>query len=220
MKTNIFITGTNQIPKQLRAEPSFNCQLIENPYSLRTALQEQEGEKIIVVYLPFLEIRHFDLYSYLQKTMKNVKTFFIVNELSGSMKVKLRSFNDFIVLWKTEEAHLLRDICAWLEGKNLSLREDKREERNIKALLSPSMLPFGIENRGFQPILGGSFENISPNGSCIKIKAPFYCKKDFISLTYQNLQGEYVSIEGQIRWSKWNTQEQTQELGVQFLAQG
>ncbi|WP_295903740.1 PilZ domain-containing protein [uncultured Bdellovibrio sp.] len=218
--TQIFITGTQKIPNQLKNEKTFNCTVIENPYNLRAALHGTNEEKIIVVFLPFLEIRHFDIYSYLQRTIPNVKTFFVVNELSSSMKIKLKTHRDFVVLWKTEEANLANDILAYLEGKSLQLREDKREPHENKAMLSPSLLPLGMENKGFQPIMGGSFENISVNGSCLKIKAPFYSKKDFVSLTYQNKAGEYVSIEGQVRWTKWNEGEQSQELGVQFLTQG
>lgn len=220
MTNQIFVTGTQHIPQQLKNEKSFNCHLIDNPYQLREALHKTSGEKIIVVFLPFLEVRHFDIYSFLQKNNPNVKTFFVVNELSGPMKIKLKTYRDFIVLWKTEEAHLTRDILAYLEGKNLELRQDKREHHERRAMISPSTLPLGMENKSFQPIIGGDFGNISLNGSCIKIKAPFYNKKDFVSLTYQTKEGEYISVEGQVRWTQWNEREQTQELGVQFLTQG
>lgn len=219
MQTQVYLIGLNQIPQILKSEKKFECQLMENPYNLREALQQGSGEKIVVVYVPFLEVRHFDIYAYFQKTIPRVKTFFVVTELSGSMKIKLKSYREFIVLWKTEEQHLARDIKAYLEGKTLELRQDKREDSSYKTMISPSLLPSGMENRGFQPILGGAFENMSPSGSCLKIKAPFYAKKDFVSLTYQNKEGEYVSVEGQVRWTRWNSQEQSQELGVQFLTQ-
>lgn len=219
MNTQVFITGQSRIPMTLKKDPTLTCTLIENPYDLRSALGGDESDKIVVVFLPFLEVRHFDLYSFLQKSIKNVKIFFVVNELSSNMKIRLKHNNDFVVLWKTEENNLPKDIHAYLDGRQLELRQDKRETQDTRAMLSPSMLPLGVENRGFQPILGGSFENISLNGSCLKIKAPFYTKKDFINLTYQNKQGEYVSVEGQVRWSKWNETEQSQELGVQFLTQ-
>lgn len=218
MKTKILITGSAHVPNTLRKEATFDCALVENPYDLRHHLADP-GDKVIIAFLPFLEIRHFDLYNYLQKKHSNVKIFFVVNELSNSMKIRLKSRNDFIVLWRTEEANLRKDILAYLNGKNLELRQDKRFPEDSRALLSPSMLPQGAENRGFQPILGGAFENISMNGSCLKIRAPFYNKKDFISMTFQNKEGEYVSVEGQIRWTKWNEQEQFQELGVQLLTQ-
>lgn len=217
MFTHIFITGTQTIPSQLRKEQNYKCTLVENAYDLRVHLQETQGEKIIVAYLPFLEIRHFDIFAYLQKNIANVKTFFVVDELSAPMKLRLKSNRDFVVLWKTEQHHLAKDIQAYLGGKDLELRQDKREEHSKRPLISPSLLPAGLENRGFQAILAGSFTNISPNGSCIKIKAAFYNRKDFINLTYQTKEGEYVSIEGQVRWTKWNPLEQSQELGVQFL---
>lgn len=219
MTSQIFILGTSKVPRQLKTERNFKCTLIENPYDLRLALQESTGEKIIVVYLPFLEVRHFDIYAFLQKSIANVKTFFVVNELSSSMKAKLKSHRDFIVLWKTEESHLAKDIHSYLEGTHLELRQDRREPHSNRPMIAPSLLPSGSENREFQAILGGHFENISANGSCVKIKAPFYNKKDFINLTYQTKEGEFVSVEGQVRWAKWNESEQSQELGVQFLTQ-
>lgn len=218
MKTKILITGSSTIPTALKNEKSFHCLVVENPYDLRHHLQDDE-EKVIVAFLPFLEVRHFDLYNYLQKTHNKVKTFFVVNELSSNMKIRLKARNDFVVLWKTEEANLPKDILAYLSGRFLELRQDKRFPQESRAMLSPSLLPMGTENRGFQPILGGAFENISMNGSCLKIKAPFYTKKDFINLTFQNKEGDYVSVEGQVRWTKWNETDQMQELGVQFLTQ-
>lgn len=220
MKAHVFVNGIAKLPAQLKNERSFECTLIENPYNLKEVLKEFEGDKIVVVYLPFLEIRHFDIYAYLQKNNKNVKTFFIVNELSQSMKSKLKGHQDFIVLWKTEEHHLVRDIKAYLEGRSLELRQDKRENHESRTLLSPSLLPSGQSTREFQPILGGLFENISLNGSCIKIHVPFYNKKDFVNLSYQNKQGEYISVEGQVRWTKWDEELRVQEIGVQFLTQG
>lgn len=219
MDTKIFIIGATTVPTLLKKDKAFDCQLVDNPYNLRASLQNTSGEKIIVVFLSFLDIRHFDIYAYLQKSVPNVKTFFIVKELSSSMKTKLKNHNEFIVLWKTEEENLARDIHAYLNGKRLELRQDRRESHENNGLLGPSTLPNGMKNRGFQPILGGSFENISLNGSCLKIKAPFYEKKDFVNLTYQTKEGEYVTVGGQIRWTKWNESEQCQELGIQLLAQ-
>lgn len=219
MNAKVFIIGRHDVPAPLKKQPGLDCVIIENPYDLRDLLN-QEGEKVIVNFLPFLEIRHFDIYSYLQKTYRNVKTFFVVEELSSSMRIRLKSSNDFVILWKTEEMHLARDIHSHLEGRKLEMRQDSRERHSQKALLSPSLLPQGLQQKTFQPILGGSFDNISMGGSCLKIKAPFYNKKDFVNLTYQNNKGDYVSIEGQVRWARWNEESQSQELGVQFLTQG
>lgn len=219
MKTQIYLTGISIIPKQLKKDPDFQCHLIENPYDLRFSLGATEGEKIIVVFLPFLEVRHFDVYAYLQKSYANVKTFFVVDELSSSMKNKLKAFQDFIVLWKTEEMHLSRDIKSYLSGKKLELRQDRREPHQQGALVTPSLLPPGMENKAFQPIMGGKFDNISLNGSCVKVRTAFYSKKDFVSVSYQNKEGEYVNVEGQVRWTKWNEKDQSQEIGLQFLTQ-
>lgn len=219
MNTKIFIIGSPKIPTQLKKDKTFDCNLVDNPYNLRASLQNTPNEKIIVVFLAFLEIRHFDIYAYLQKSIPNVKTFFVVKELSHSMKTKLKTDDKFIVLWRTEEENLARDIHAYLNGKRLELRQDRRENHEKNGLLSPSMLPHGTEHIGFKPILGGSFENISLNGSCLKIKAPFYKKKDFVNLTYQTKEGDYITVEGQIRWTQWNESEQCQELGIQLLAQ-
>lgn len=219
MKTQIYVTGLGQIPKHLKKVPEFQCHLVQNPYDLRLNLGTTSGEKIVVVYVPFLEVRHFDIYAYLQKNYHNVKTFFVVEELSYTMKNKLKGFQDFIVLWRTEEMHLARDIQSYLEGKRIELRQDRREAHTHGALVTPSLLPPGMENKAFQPILGGKFDNISLNGSCVKVRAPFYSKKDFVSVTYQNKEGEYVNVEGQVRWTQWNEKDQTQELGLQFLTQ-
>jgi hypothetical protein len=218
MNTQIFVTGLSSIPKKLKQENSFQTHLVENPYDLREALNAYEGQKIIVAYLPFLEQRHFELYSFFQKNYSHTQTFLIVKELSAQMKIRLKSEKNLIVLWKTEEAHLSDNIKTYLEGRQLELREEKRLHSETRAMVSPSLLPLGSENRDFQPILGGAFHNISQQGSCLKIKAPFYQAKDFINITYQNKEGEFVSLEGQVRWMKWNEREQQQEMGIHFVS--
>ncbi|MNJ91282.1 hypothetical protein D3C87_89320 [compost metagenome] len=217
MKTKVFITGLSQIPKNVKDEKTFSTDLIEDSYKLREAIQKESGEKVIVVYLPFLEMKNFEMYSFLQKSTQNLKTFFVVNELSDSMKIKVKSHPDFVVLWKTEEPHLVQNIKTYLEGKLLSLRQDKRIPTDQRAMISPSKLPLGDKNKPFQPILISHFENLSNNGSCLKVQAPFYRKKDFVNLTYQNKEGDYVSLEGQVRWTKWNKDTEMQELGVYFV---
>lgn len=218
MTTSVFLLGTNNIPSDLKQEKSFNCTVIDNPYFLRGCLKENFGEKIVVSYLPFLDIRHFDLYTFLQKTVPKLKVFLVVEELSDSMKTKLKSAKDFVVLWKTEEHNLVPDILTYLQGRKLELRQDRRETHPSKALLQPSSLPQKNQTETFKPVIGASFENISANGSCLKIKLPSYKKKDFINLTYQTKNGEYVTLDGQIRWTKWNEKEKCHELGIQVVA--
>ncbi|MFS4460053.1 PilZ domain-containing protein [Bdellovibrio sp. HCB2-146] len=217
MKTQIFVTGLTEKPKTLKSLSNMDVKMIQNPYELRAELINNESEKIILAYLPFLELRHFELYRYFQKTYSRVKTFFIVQELSSSMKLKVKASNEFVVLWKTEESHLPTILTKYLAGQTPLLRQDQREENQVRGLVSPSLLPAGTTNKGFQPILPGSFENVSPNGSCVKIKAPFYKDKDFIQLSYQRKDGEFVSVEGQVRWSQWDAAEETQKLGLRFV---
>lgn len=215
--TQVFVIGKSQLPPALKKENRFSLALINDPYSLKNRLQV-EGEKIVVVYLPFIEQRHFDMYSYLQKSHKNTQIFFVVNELSGPMKIRLKTDRKFIVLWKTEEHQLLNDIHSYLQGKELELREDKRRHHAPKPLVAPSTLPIGKTNT-FKPIRGGEFKNISENGTCISVKNTTYKKKDFVNLTYQNKAGEFKSVEGQVRWEKSSSDGDSQELGIQFVTQ-
>lgn len=217
MQTQIFVTGLTEKPKTLKSFSNTDVKMIQNPYELRQELGNPDTEKIILAYLPFLELRHFELYRYFQKTYSRVQTFFIVQELSSSMKLKVKATNEFVVLWKTEELHLPEILSKYLAGQVPTLRQDQREDHQIRGLVSPSLLPAGLNDKGFQPILPGSFENLSPNGSCIKIKAPFYKDKDFIQLSYQRKDGEFVSVEGQVRWSQWDAKEETQKLGLRFV---
>ncbi|AHI06086.1 hypothetical protein BDW_07930 [Bdellovibrio bacteriovorus W] len=213
----IYFVGTVEIPKHFKSNKTMQCHLMENPYELRTKLGESQGEKILVVHLPFIESRHLDMYGFLQKTIPQLKTFFIAEELSHNIKNRLKNSEDFIVLWKTEEKNLMADVEAYLEGRAVHLRENKREEHDKRPMISPSMLPLGALNKDFQPILGGEFDNISSEGSCIQIQAPFYQKKDFINLSYQSKEGDYIQVEGQVRWTRWDDKEQKQHLGIQFL---
>lgn len=162
-------------------------------------------------------MKHFDLYTSIQKTVKNTQTFFVVNELSNTMKVRLKGNKDFIILWKTEEQSLLANITRYLEGKEFNLRCDRRENLPTSALIGPSMLPSG-HSSSFKPILAGSIENVSMQGSCIQVKAPFYKPKEFVDISYRDKDGDFRSLQGQVRWIAWDDKKEVQDVGVQFIS--
>jgi hypothetical protein len=217
MKTQLYFVGTKQIPTELKNEKDFSLALVENSYDFRHLLKDDENEKIIVVYVPFLEMRHFELYTALQKAFRNTQTFFVVSELSNTMKVRLKGNKDFIILWKTEEQNLMANIKRHLEGKEFNLRTDKRESLPVHALIGPTRLPTG-RAAGFKPILAGAMENVSPHGSCVQVKAPFYKPKEFVDISYQDKDGEYRSMQGQVRWINWDDKKQVQDVGIQFIS--
>lgn len=217
MKTQVILTGISIVPKIFKKEKDLDVQIIENAYNIRELATQNQEAMVVVAYLPFLEMRHYDLYSHFQKTHPHMQTIFVVNELSGNMKLKLKHNEDFIVLWKTEENSLLENIKRALEGKRIKLRQDRREPHEVRGLLSPSALPTG-NTKSFKPMLPGAFENLSEHGSCMKIAAKFYEPKDFVNLSYQNKEGDFITIQGQVRWAKWNKEDQTQELGLHFVS--
>ncbi|QDK39743.1 PilZ domain-containing protein [Bdellovibrio sp. NC01] len=217
MKTQVLLTGISIIPKIFKREKNFEMMVVANPYDIREIAADNKEPMVVVAYLPFLEMRHFDLYTHFQKTYPNMQTIFVVNELSANMKLKLKHNEDFVVLWKTEENSLIDNIKKALNGKHVKLRQDKREPHEVRGLLSPSTLPVG-NTKTFKPMLPGHFENISPHGSCLKISAKFYEPKDFVNLSYQNKEGDFITVQGQVRWSKWNSSEQVQELGLHFVS--
>lgn len=217
MKTQIYFTGTGVIPNAIKEHQGFAATLVENLYDFRHLLKNDNAEKIIVVYVPFLEMKHFELYTSIQKTVKNTQTFFIVNELSNTMKVRLKGNSDFIILWKTEEESLLANIQRYLEGRQFNLRCDRRESMPVEALIGPGILPTG-RTSSFKPILAGSIENVSMHGSRVQVKAPFYKPKEFVDISYRDKDGEYKSLHGQVRWIAWDDKKEVQDLGIQFIS--
>ncbi|MGZ3772278.1 MAG: PilZ domain-containing protein [Pseudobdellovibrionaceae bacterium] len=218
MKNQIFIIGKTTIPDQLKNDQSFDCHLIENPFDLlQGRLLNTPEEKLLIVYCPFLEVRHLDIYSYLQKRSQNLKSFFIVEELSVSIITRLKEKNEFIVLWKTEKLNINEEIYNYLRGKRIELRQDRRESCNKKGLLTPTTLSYNHCNSA--QTIAVTFDNISINGFCINIKSKIYEVKKFINLTYQNKQGDFITIVGQIRWNHWSKSQKIQKLGIQLLAQ-
>lgn len=217
MKTQIYITGADAIPVAIKENREFSVTLVENLYDFRHLLKNDSSEKIIVVYVPFLEMKHFELYTSIQKSVKNTQTIFVVNELSNTMKVRLKGNRDFIILWKTEEQSLLENINRFLEGKEFNLRCDRRENLPSNALIGPSILPSG-QTASFKPILAGSIENVSMHGSCVQVKAPFYRPKEFVDVSYRDKDGDYKSLQGQVRWIAWDDKKEVQDVGIQFIA--
>lgn len=220
MKAHIYF-AESLVPKEFKRNPDFNSVSVMDPYALNGTLLRDDSQKIIVCRLPFLEIRHFDFYKNLQRNYNNLKTFFIVDELSQAMRTKVKNSDDFIVLWNTEENNLMSDIYKYLEGQNATLREDKRIPQLSSAMVTPSMmLDSGTQDMIFKRISGGAFENISANGTCLNLPTANYQLKDFVNITYQNHEGNYVSQEAQIRWIENNNDNEAQKIGLRFLTQG
>ncbi len=217
MKTQIYITGIRAIPTEIKEHQAFSSTLVDNLYDFRHLLKSDASEKIIVVYVPFLEMKHFDLYTSIQKAVKNTQTIFVVSELSNTMKVRLKGNKNFIILWKTEEQSLLSNITRYLEGKEFNLRCDRRENLPTSALIGPSMLPSG-HSSSFKPILAGSIENVSMQGSCVQVKAPFYKPKEFVDITFRDKDGDFKSLQGQVRWIAWDAKKEVQDVGIQFIS--
>lgn len=223
MKTNIFLLGTNEIPSPLAKGKNYACTLIDNVYTFTESFKQNMSEAALVVYLKFIEHRHFDFYSHLKDTCPQLHILFVVEELSEAMKLKLQHNEKFVVLWKNEEDKLVDHLKICLNGHPLKLRQDRRAPDSTKALMSLLMLSGeDVESHNiskkFNPLLPGTFENMSQQGSCLKIQSKFYEPKDFVNISFQNKDGEFISIQGQVRWAKWNSAEQVQELGLHFVS--
>lgn len=223
MKVKVYIVGVqeipkefqNQTPKEFQHQNQFETQLIKNQDEMINLIADDRDDKILVVYLPFLEMRHFEIFHFLQRKKKNLQTFFVVDEISETMKLRLKGLRHFVVLWRNEEEHLISNIQRHLEGQEFSLRRDRRESLPSEALVSPALLPSG-KTFSFKPILAGALGNVSLHGSCIKMKVPFYKPEELVDITYRNKEGQYQSIQGQVRWIRWNDQSEMQDVGIQF----
>ena len=215
MKVKVYMIGVSEAPSEFTKDNLFETQLIQKQEDLVSLISEDKEDKILVVYLPFLEMKHFEIFNFLQRKKKYLQTFFVVDELSETMKMRLKGNRNFVVLWKNEENHLVENIKRHLEGQEFYLRRDRRESLPADALISPAALPFG-SGFSFKPILAGAMDNVSVHGSCVKMKVPFYKPEEMIDITYLNKEGEYQSVQGQVRWIRWNEESEMQDVGVQF----
>ena len=215
MKVKVYMIGVSEAPSEFTKDNLFETQLIQKQEDLVSLISEDKEDKILVVYLPFLEMKHFEIFNFLQRKKKYLQTFFVVDELSETMKMRLKGNRNFVVLWKNEENHLVDNIKRHLEGQEFYLRRDRRESLPADALISPAALPFG-SGFSFKPILAGAMDNVSVHGSCVKMKVPFYKPEEMIDITYLNKEGEYQSVQGQVRWIRWNEESEMQDVGVQF----
>lgn len=219
MPTKVFLFGINEIPQDLKREKSIHCILVNNPYELQSDVKENQKTLLAVAFLPYLDLRHLNAFSYLKKTNPSLKIFFVLQEMSPSMKLRLQEYKDFSILWAHEQPNLKNDLIKCLKGQKIEVRQDRRDHLNKHPLIGPSQFNEDFKIKKFKPIFGGNFKNISINGSCIILKKNSYGRKDFINVTYQNKEGEYISVEAQVRWTQWNSQARHYELGIRFLGQ-
>lgn len=219
MSSKVFFLGINEVPQDLKMEESIHCILIDSPYKLQAPIQEKENLLIAVVFLPYLDLRHLNIFSYFKKINPALKIFFVLQEISAAMRLRMQEYQDFSILWAHEQQNLKNDLIKCLNGKKIEVRQDRRDQLHNHPLISPSLLNRDLKIAKFKPIFAGFFKNISVNGSCVILKNKSYGPKEFINVTYQNKEGEYISVEAQVRWTQWNPHEQYYELGLRFLGQ-
>ena len=75
MKTQILLTGISIIPKIFKREKNFETLVVANPYDIREIAADNKEPMVVVAYLPFLEMRHVDLYTHFQKTIQICRRF-------------------------------------------------------------------------------------------------------------------------------------------------
>lgn len=198
--------------------PHFKTTLIANPYNLKQQFHENPDRKIVVCNLPFLDIRQFNLFSHYQSLNPEIKIIFLIERLSERIKLRLFEFPEILILWKSEKNQLIEIICSLFNGQKITPRTEKRSPENRQPRLGAPRAPLPI--RIFTPASShrSQFKNLSNFGSCLKMERSQLQKKDFINITYQDQFGDYVSIDAQVRWTRWNETENVQEVGVQFLA--
>lgn len=223
MNKEIFLIGVNEVPSVLQQVKSFSFQIISNPYTFKAEFGNKSQAALVIIYLDFIDRRHYDFYSQLKASWPSLQMMFLVEQISESMMSKLRYNHDFMIFWQNEEDQLLQNIKNCLRGRELYLRQEPRNPTDKKALMSLMGLPgqaisLAQEKLNFRPMLPGQFENISIQGSCLKLQAPYYEPKDFVNLTFQNQDGEFINVQGQVRWVKWDAIKCIQEIGLHFVS--
>lgn len=217
--SDVFIIGKDLSKNSIAYLEGYNVSEMSDYYQLKARLVIAKSKHIIVIqYCVFLDNRHLNAFMHLLKEHQNIIPVFIVNNLNAEMKLRLKREKFWNVFWSTEAIELEKLTNKKSSHTNFEIREETRLDSIKDVLLGPSSLIDRNEIIDFKPFLGALSKNISSEGICLSTAemAP-YKVKDFVNLNYRKENGEYESIEGQVRWITRGKRKEEKVLGIKYL---
>lgn len=123
-----------------------------------------------------------------------------------------------LVIFESEGERITELVTRRLRGLPVKSRKRERKPLQSQVVLKRSTLAESSPTGKMVQFLGeGQMKDFSQGGAQIVLAQGGMRAKDFVSMMYRDYQGQWVSVESQVRWVT-PTPQGGQIIGLQFLA--
>lgn len=214
----IFFSSKEELPSYLQKIRGTRWQLANSSEKLKQALKSQKGEAFLVVHASFLSKKTVQAFLAWRVPRLKISLIFIGQVIEKDVHQLLPTSSEALILFESEGERIGDLVTRRLMGRPVYNRKQERIDVHSQVMLKKSIVAEQSPTGSWVQFLGGGLmQNFSQGGAQIVLPRGEMRARDFISLMYQDCQGQWVSVESQVRWVVSST-EGKQIIGVQFLA--
>lgn len=214
----MLVCGLREIPKRLQLNSQFNLHLVSSVIEMRNAflLPDVIG---VMIYIDKLNFKTWQNLKKLVEKYPLKKFIFCGKNLEKTLKNELDRHRNCFFFWPHEEEQLTSKLKQILGTASHATRRSERKKVTAPLLVKASEImvdsPIGQKLR---VVIEGHFIDFSKHGAKLFLCESWLVAKDYICIMYQKMDGEWVSMESQIRWTENDPTTGRVLMGVQFIA--
>lgn len=206
------------MPAYLQGLDSIQWHQARSSEELKQLLKIFRQDARVVIRSDFLSKKTLEAFLGWTKAGLRVFFIFIAQTIENSAYQVSLGHPEVVLIRESERKNIAQILERALEGKIVRSRKQERVSVQSPVILKKSALsitsPIGA---WVQMLREGQMQDFSAGGARVSLEQGSLRSRDYISLMYKNDQGQWVSVESQVRWVV-STGRGTEIIGVQFLA--
>lgn len=206
------------MPAYLQDIDSIRWHQARSSEELKQLLKIFRQQARVVVRSDFLSKKTLEAFLSWSRAGLEINFIFIAQTIENSAYQAGLEHPEVILIRESERKNIAQILERALEGKIVRTRRQERVSVQSQVILKKSALSSTSPTGAWvQMLREGSMHDFSAGGARISLEQGSLRSRDYISLMYKNDQGQWVSVESQVRWVV-STGRGTEIIGVQFLA--
>lgn len=214
-KDLIFLSMDSSIPEYLQDMRGVRLYRVGSQEELLRVLQAND-EVFVLVDVSFVNGVMVETIRQLMK--KFIKVYFIIVSEVIENSAFISLMRDVKVLLLQRQDKKLPDLLSkFLRGEKVLSRRYERTILHNEVIIKKSQIAGPVDEKTHLALKDGMMLDFSRGGARILSKDFKVKSKDFVNLMYRNKNGNWISVESQVRWTQVLDGGEVL-FGVQFIA--
>ncbi|MFP5519795.1 MAG: PilZ domain-containing protein [Bdellovibrionia bacterium] len=214
----LLVVGVSEIPKRLKLSPFVRAVLVRSVYELETHFKSDDVFGVLLYGNRFDEVLVQKL-QFMSKKYPRRHFILCSQEIDKSSKNIIYKSPNLHFFWGSEESQINYLLSKISQKQQFHPRKAERTAVSAPVMVKASQIavdsPVGSR---LKAIVEGNFVDFSKYGAKIVLSAAAMSVKDYICVMYQKANGQWVSVESQVRWSERDDVSGKYYYGLQFIA--